>query len=91
MSVAIFILTGFFVLMASGVFLFHPKLQRVYRVIHLFDEDKIARNFRSMYLIFNAKEIAASDRPFHFPPGKAIILPDAFSFEGITYKTSELP
>ncbi len=65
------------------------KLKRVYRVMHLFDEGKIADNFRGMYQLFEAKEIAVSDQPFRFPRGKEISLPDQFTFEGSTYKSSE--
>ena len=72
-----------------GVIKFLTKLKRVYRVMHLFDEDKIANNFRGMFHFFEAKEISASDQPFRFPKGKEISLPDQFMFEGSAFKSSE--
>ena len=72
-----------------GTIKFLTKLKRVYRVMHLFEEDNIADNFRGMYHLFGAKKIAAPDQPFHFPKGKEISLPDQFTFEGNTYKSSE--
>lgn len=68
---------------------FFNKLRRVYWVMHLFDADKIAGNFVNMYHKITAKEIAASDRPFRFPQGESKNLPEEFSFEGKSYKSSE--
>ncbi|MDX2430461.1 MAG: serine hydrolase [Bacteroides sp.] len=42
-----------------------------------------------MYHKITAKEIAASDRPFRFPQGESKNLPEEFSFEGKSYKSSE--
>lgn len=68
---------------------FFNKLRRVYWVMHLFDADKIAGNFVNMYHKITAKEIAASDRPFRFPQGESKNIPEEFSFEGKSYKSSE--
>jgi len=65
------------------------KLQRIYRVIHLFDEDKILRNFMGMNRQFTAREIKASDNPHPFPRGTAMNLPDEFSFEGSVFNTRQ--
>ena len=48
--------------------------------ITLYDEDKIANNFLSLYTVFNASEIPASDAPFVFPtePGT---LPSSFHLD----------
>lgn len=68
---------------------FFSKLKRVYQVIHLFDPDKITANFMGMHRMFNSIEITASERPYHFPRGKSISLPENFSFEGKSFPGKE--
>jgi len=50
-----------------AVLVFAPKLLRVYKMIHLYDQDKIAFNFINMNKIFLAGPmISASEKPFKF-------------------------
>ena len=58
-----------------AVFLAGPKALRVYRVIHLFDEDVIVGNFLGMEKVFPVKTMSASPEPFVFAQGEPMVLP----------------
>ena len=60
--------------------MYSNNLYRLWMSITLYDEDKIANNFLSLYRSFNNTVIPASDMPFRFPeqPGD---LPKNFNFE----------
>ena len=61
--------------------LYGPKFLRVYKMIHLYDQDKIAFNFVNMDKIFQSGSIIpASDNPFKFK-SKAFDLPETYVFE----------
>lgn len=57
-------------------------IQRLYRTIHLFDEEVIADNFRNMDKIFPVSRLEAAPNPGSLPRGKAYQLPETFSFKG---------
>lgn len=61
--------------------LYGPKFLRVYKMIHLYDQDKIAFNFVNMDKIFQSGSIIpASDNPFKFK-SKEFDLPETYVFE----------
>ena len=61
--------------------LYGPKFLRVYKMIHLYDQDKIAFNFVNMNKIFQTGSIIpASDKPFKFQ-SKEFDLPETYFFE----------
>jgi hypothetical protein len=64
-------------------------LQRLYRTIHLFDEEVIAENFRNMDKIFPVSRLEPSPKPFAFPRGKTYELPESFDFKGEKVNTQE--
>ena len=59
-----------------------PKALRVYRVIHLFDEDIIVENFLGMEDIFPVKTLTAAPNPFIFDKGEPMPLLKTFPYEG---------
>lgn len=61
--------------------IFGPRFYRVYQMIHLYDEGKIAENFINMDKIFDTVPIKASSSPFTFNEG-VFELPETFVFEG---------
>ncbi len=61
-----------------------PKLLRLYRVVHLFDQDVIVENFLTMETIFPVSTIAPAKTPFIFPQGTALPLPQSFIYQGET-------
>ncbi len=65
-----------------------PTLVRLYRVVHLYDEDRIAHNFLNMKEIFPVSTVRAGPEPFALRRG-AIALPDTFSYAGQTHNTTE--
>jgi CubicO group peptidase (beta-lactamase class C family) len=64
-----------------------PRLLRLYRVNHLFDEDVIVQNFLHMEDVFPVTTIPASSEPFRFQQGETITLPEQLSFKGDTVDT----
>jgi len=74
------------VLLLGG--LYAKNITRLYTAITLYDADKIAANFLSMYQHFNATQIPASSEPFQFPVALKA-LPDTFVVEGETLKLGD--
>lgn len=62
-------------------FYFAPVAQRLYRVIHLYDEDRIVDNFLNMKEIFPVRTVRAPARAFEFRRAD-LPLPKTFMFEG---------
>ena len=64
-----------------AVLVFGPKVLRVYKMIHLYDQDKIAFNFINMNKIFQIGPIiSASEKPFKFK-FKEFMLPESYFFQ----------
>ena len=61
------VIFGFLIVVALFVSIYQKNLTRLYTAITLYDKDKIANNFLSMYQSFNATVIPASTEPFYFP------------------------
>lgn len=64
-------------------------LQRLYRTIHLFDEEVIAENFRNMDKIFPVSRWEAAAKPIALPRGKEYQLPETFDFKGEKVNTQQ--
>ena len=60
-----------------------PMLERLYKVVTLYDEDKIAFNFLHMEQAFPTKTLQPSTQPQPLPVALSP-LPDGFNFEGQT-------
>ena len=68
---------AFLVVALIAAFVYGPGAMRVYRIMHLYDEDKIANNFINMNKLFTtsepiqpsskAKPLPKSDKPFSLP------------------------
>ena len=54
------------IFLGIGSAIFHKRLIRLYRVIHLFDQDVIVENFRHMDGIFGTRIVHKSDRSTKF-------------------------
>ena len=71
-----------FLIASVALFLVYQKnIVRLYTAITLYDQDKIANNFVTMYQSFNATTIPASTQPFRFP-FDAKALPLSFAYDG---------
>ena len=77
------------VMLIAGTIIFFPKLQRLYRTMHLFDEDKITENFIGMNKIFDSHEIKTANTTFKFPVGETVDLPENFLFENKSYNSMQ--
>lgn len=53
-------------LLGIGSAIFHKRLMRLYRVIHLFEQDVVVENFRHMDGIFGTRTVHKSDRATTF-------------------------
>ena len=67
---------------------YHQNIQRLVTAITLYDADKIAQNFLSMYKIFNAKRIEPSRKPFYFAVNHQD-LPSTFDFDNSPLSVNE--
>ena len=65
-------------------FIYGPGALRIYRIMHLYDEDKIAHNFINMSELFIASEsIKPSSKAKALPRSDNVFtLPDSYQFEG---------
>ena len=75
------ILFGVFIIAVLAALIFGPKALRVYNFIHLFDEDKIVKNFMHMNKVFPSTPIKSSDTPHIFETG-AFELPEFYEMNG---------
>ena len=67
------------VIIAAVIYI--PKAIRVYNVVHLFDEDKIVKNFMHMNKVFPSTPIKSSDTPHIFKTG-TFELPEFYEMNG---------
>ena len=70
----------FLLIVMAFIVMYQKNLVRLYTAITLYDQDKIANNFLTMYESFNATVIPASTEPFYFPV-EAKTLPDSFEYD----------
>ena len=75
------ILIGIFIAIFFAAVIYIPKAIRVYNVVHLFDEDKIVKNFINMDKVFPSTPIRSSGTP-HIFQTKAFELPLSYSMDG---------
>ncbi|MGY8772103.1 MAG: serine hydrolase domain-containing protein [Gammaproteobacteria bacterium] len=68
--------------------IFGPKALRVYKMIHLYDEDKIVYNFLNMNKVFPSTPIQAAINKHSFP-SKSFNLPEFYELENVTYNLEE--
>ena len=71
---------GFLIVVVALVMVYQKNLTRLYTAVTLYDQDKIANNFLTMYQSFNATTIPASTQPFSFPVDTKD-LPDSFEYD----------
>ena len=57
------------------------RISRVNKLVHLYDPENIAWNFRNMHNIYDARTVTCSDEPFHFEASQ-YKLPDTFPYKG---------
>ena len=77
------IVLGLMLTLLIFIGLYHQNIQRLSAAITLYDTDKIAHNFLSMYKAFSAKRIEASAKPYYFAVNYQD-LPESFELEGQT-------
>jgi len=65
-----------------------PAALRLYRVVHLYDEERIAQNFLHMDEIFPVRAVRAADEPSSLRRG-AMELPETFTLDGTPHRTAE--
>jgi hypothetical protein len=82
------LLIGIFILIFLIAVIYGPKAARVYKMIHLYDEDKIVYNFLNMDTVFPTIGIAASKDPHEFPE-KQFNLPEFYELDGKQYDLSQ--
>ena len=68
------------IIIAIAIF-YVPKTLRVYKMIHLYDKDKIVYNFLNMDKIFPISKISASKLPHVFET-REFKLPDVYLLDG---------
>ena len=77
---------SFLIIILALVAVYQQNLMRLYTAVTLYDQDKIANNFLTMYQSFNATVIPASTQPFYFP-FEAQPLPDSFEYDNSAIST----
>ncbi|GAC21521.1 serine hydrolase domain-containing protein [Paraglaciecola arctica] len=71
---------GFLIVILVLLVVYQKNLTRLYTAVTLYDKDKIANNFLTMYESFNATVIPASSQPLPFPVDPQP-LPELFDYE----------
>ncbi len=82
------LLIGIFILIFLIAVIYGPKAARVYKMIHLYDEDRIVYNFLNMDRVFPTIGITASKDPHVFPE-KQFNLPEFYELDGKQYDLSQ--
>ena len=70
----------------AGVY-YGPAAVRLYRVVHLYDEDRIVDNFLNMRRIFPTSTVRAAGAPFRFDRAE-MSLPPKFEYAGELHDTA---
>ena len=68
--------------------IFGPKVLRVYKMIHLYDEEKIVYNFLNMNKVFPSTPIQAAINKHSFT-SKPFNLPEFYELDDVTYSLEE--
>jgi CubicO group peptidase (beta-lactamase class C family) len=71
---------GFLIVILVLLVVYQKNLTRLYTAVTLYDEDKIANNFLTMYESFNSTVIPASTEPLAFPE-EPKPLPNTFKYD----------
>lgn len=79
---------GLLFLLVILAFVFGPSAARVWRVITLYDEDKIVNNFLGMNTLFPIRIVTPSPEPLKFKEALAP-LPQTFNFKGKAIKLDD--
>ncbi|MFT5838521.1 MAG: CubicO group peptidase (beta-lactamase class C family) [Flavobacteriales bacterium] len=82
------VIFGLLIVLVLFVSIYQKNLTRLYTAITLYDKDKIANNFLSMYQSFNATVIPASTEPFYFPVEEKE-LPGSFEYADHIFSTQD--
>jgi CubicO group peptidase (beta-lactamase class C family) len=82
------VIFGLLIVLVLLVSIYQKNLTRLYTAITLYDKDKIANNFLSMYQSFNATVIPASTEPFYFPVEEKE-LPGSFEYADRIFSTQD--
>jgi CubicO group peptidase (beta-lactamase class C family) len=82
------VIFGLLIVLVLFVSIYQKNLTRLYTAITLYDKDKIANNFLSMYQSFNATVISASTEPFYFPVEEKE-LPGSFEYADHIFSTQD--
>ena len=82
-------LIGILLLLAIliGTAIAFPTLKKLHYVLTLFDKEKIVENFRTFDKVWPVSRLSASPKPFVYPEGKPIKLPDDFNYDGKKFNT----
>lgn len=75
-------------IVVTYAFYFGPVALQLYRVVHLYDEDKIVENFLHMERVFPVRNVEAPEETFRFRRAP-VELPETFSLDGVERKTRE--
>ena len=68
---------------------FYPKYKRLNLAMHLFEEDQIVTNFRSLDTAFPIAVMESPSEKHVYPNGVPMELPKSFQFEGKEYNTQK--
>ena len=75
------VLALFLLLLAAGSY-YYPKLKNVYRTLSFFEKENIFENFTQMEKYWPTKHVNKSDKPYVFPKGMPLNLPENFTWNG---------
>ena len=65
-----------------------PKLKALNITYHLFDEDQIVENFRSVKEIWPTRQLNKAAKPYRYAQGQRLSLPLTFSSDGTIFDTA---
>lgn len=74
-------------LLVVGIWAF-PKIKALNTTYHLFDEDQIVENFRSVREIWPTRQLNKAVKPYRYAQGKRLSLPLTFSSDGTSFDTA---
>ena len=66
---------------------YYPKLNKLYKVLHLFDKEKIVYNFTHFNTITSTSEVQKASTPYRFSKGDSFELPKEFRNGGQVFNT----